>query len=160
MDYLKMFLCLLIVGACPFVVESDAPENKVLAAPAKTSVSAAPGSQLKSFDVTCTAYDLSYESCEKYESDPAYGLTCTGIDLRNKNRSEAMVIAVDPKKIPLGSKVLLVFPDERHRKYNGIYTAGDIGGAINGNRIDVFIPEHGEALSFAVASAKAYLLNS
>ena len=160
MNYLQMFLCLLIIGACPLTVESDAPEQKAFSTSAKTYVSAAPGSQLRSLGVVCTAYDLSYESCEKYESDPAYGLTCTGIDLKNKSHGEAMVIAVDPKKIPLGSKVLLVFPDERHRKYNGTYTAGDIGGAINDNRIDVFIPDHGEALDFAVTSAQAYLLDS
>ena len=46
-------------------------------------------------------------------------------------------IAVDPKVIPLGSKVLI----------NGhIYTAEDTGGAIKGNKIDIYYATHQEAL--------------
>ncbi|MDO4302175.1 MAG: peptidoglycan DD-metalloendopeptidase family protein [Clostridia bacterium] len=47
-------------------------------------------------------------------------------------------IAVDPKVIPLGSKVLI----------NGhIYTAEDTGGAIKGNKIDIYYATHQEALA-------------
>ena len=34
-----------------------------------------------SIDVIVTAYDLSVQSCGKYPSDPAYGITATGVDL-------------------------------------------------------------------------------
>ncbi len=47
-------------------------------------------------------------------------------------------VAVDPKKIPLGSKLLI----------NGhIYTAEDTGGAIKGNKIDIFYNTHQEAFN-------------
>lgn len=50
---------------------------------------------------------------------------------------QGRTIAVDPKVIPLGAKVLI----------NGhIYTAEDTGGAIKGNRIDVYYNNHQDAL--------------
>lgn len=158
MHYLKLILCLIIMFFCPFAAESDYAETKDSAAQAKTYISASPGSQLTAININCTAYDLSYASCEKHESEPAYGITAAGINLRGKSHREAMVIAVDPAKIPLGSKILIVFPEPKYQKYNGIYTAGDIGGAISGNRIDIFIPDHKEALAFGRTSAKAYVL--
>lgn len=71
-------------------------------------------------------------------SSPGYGITAIGYDLKNKTRQEAMTIAVDPKKIPLGSKVLLIF-DAPYEDFSGVYTARDVGGAIKGNRIDLFM---------------------
>lgn len=50
-----------------------------------------------------------------------------------------MVISVDPKIIPLGSKVLMLFSDPEARKYNGVYTAKDTGGGIKGKRIDLYM---------------------
>ncbi|NWL90138.1 MULTISPECIES: 3D domain-containing protein [unclassified Paenibacillus] len=50
-------------------------------------------------------------------------------------------IAVDPKVIPLGTKVLVTGHDhEGLPKKAFVATATDIGGAIKGNRIDIFIP--------------------
>ena len=40
--------------------------------------------------------------------------------------------------IPLGSKVKLYF-DEKYKHLNGIYIARDTGGAIKGNKIDLFM---------------------
>ena len=50
-----------------------------------------------------------------------------------------MTIAVDPRVIPLGSKVIIKFEEPELQKYNGIYTARDTGGAIKGNKIDLFM---------------------
>ncbi|MEH7545454.1 MULTISPECIES: LysM peptidoglycan-binding domain-containing protein [Bacillaceae] len=80
----------------------------------------------KEITVKATAYTASCEGCS--------GTTATGVDL--KANPDAKVIAVDPKVIPLGSKVYV--------EGYGVATAADTGGAIKGNRIDVFIPtEHG-----------------
>jgi 3D (Asp-Asp-Asp) domain-containing protein len=58
-------------------------------------------------------------------------------------------IAVDPSVIPYGTKVMI----------NGIiYTAEDCGGAIKGNRIDVYHDTHSEALDFGVQYAEVYLV--
>jgi 3D domain len=45
-------------------------------------------------------------------------------------------IAVDPRVIPLGSRVYI--PAYRHDGYGGWFLAQDTGGAINGHRIDVY----------------------
>lgn len=56
--------------------------------------------------------------------------------------------AVDPKKIPLGSYV----------KINGVvYRAEDTGGAIKGNRIDVVVGTHKEALQKGTYKAQVFL---
>ncbi len=47
-------------------------------------------------------------------------------------------IAVDPKLIPLGSRVYL--PAYRHTGHGGWFIAADTGGAINGRHIDVYRP--------------------
>lgn len=73
-----------------------------------------------------TYYDLSYESCNKYPNDPAYGHTYSGAIAK-----EGVTIAVDKNIIPLGS---YVYVDKI-----GCRVAQDIGGKIKGNHIDVFV---------------------
>ena len=110
-----------------------------------------------------TAYDLSYQSCQKLPDHPAYGITASGISLKNHSRESAMAIAVDPNHIPLGSDVLLIFNGSRS-KYSGIYKAVDTGGAIKGNKIDLFVGDtqnavSQEAIDFGVTSAEVYIIN-
>ncbi|QUG43774.1 LysM peptidoglycan-binding domain-containing protein [Psychrobacillus sp. INOP01] len=66
------------------------------------------------------------------------GITAYGIDLRSN--PEEKVIAVDPTVIPLGTKVWV--------EGYGEAIAGDTGGAIKGNRIDVFIPTYDGAIEW------------
>lgn len=69
--------------------------------------------------------------------------TCTGA-IATANHT----IAVDPSVIPLGSRV----------RINGIiYTAEDIGGAIRGNHVDIFVNNEGEASQIPMYSM-VYLL--
>ena len=86
----------------------------------------------KTITVKATAYTANCEGCS--------GITATGINLK-KNPS-AKVIAVDPKVIPLGTKV--------HVEGYGEAIAGDKGGAIKGNKIDVFIPSKQQAINWGV----------
>ena len=65
-------------------------------------------------------------------------MTATGIDLRA--HPDRKVIAVDPAVIPLGSRVYV--------DGYGYAVAGDVGGAINGREIDVFIPRLADALAW------------
>jgi 3D (Asp-Asp-Asp) domain-containing protein len=53
-------------------------------------------------------------------------------------------IAADPRVIPMGSRVQVTGAG----KYSGIYTVSDIGGAIKGHKIDVFVNSREEALIF------------
>lgn len=71
-----------------------------------------------------------------------------GITASGTTAQAGRTIAVDPSLIPLGSSVLI----------NGqAYIAEDTGGAIKGNRIDVFVSTHSEALANGVYYAEVIL---
>ena len=66
---------------------------------------------------------------------------CTGKTSTGTTANEGRTIAVDPKTIPYGT----------HVKFNGHeYIAEDCGGAIKGNRIDLYFDSHSEALDWGV----------
>ncbi|MFA1819371.1 3D domain-containing protein [Virgibacillus oceani] len=88
------------------------------------------------FSVTATAYTANCDGCS--------GVTSTGIDL-NSN-PDAKVIAVDPSVIPLGSTVYV--------EGYGYATAGDTGGAIKGNKIDVFVSDEQAATNWGVRTVE------
>jgi 3D (Asp-Asp-Asp) domain-containing protein len=78
-----------------------------------------------------TAYCPCMKCCGK-----ADGITATGTVA-----TAGRTIAVDPTVIPYGSQVIL----------NGTtYVAEDCGGAIKGNKIDMFFDTHEEALQWGV----------
>ena len=82
---------------------------------------------------TVTAYDNSAASQGAY-----VGQTATGFKLTGHTRESAKCIAVDPKTIPLGSKVEVIFPAP-YESFSGVYIARDTGGVIKGNKIDLFM---------------------
>lgn len=85
-----------------------------------------------------------YCPCSKCCGQWANGITSTGVTAK-----AGRTIAVDPKVIPYGSKVLI----------NGhIYIAEDCGGAIKGNRIDIYFNTHQEALNFGVQYAEVFII--
>ena len=64
-------------------------------------------------------------------------------------RLEALVsVAVDPSVIPLGTVL--------HDAEGRLYRAEDTGGAINGNRIDLFVGDHQEAINMGVREMELY----
>lgn len=109
----------------------------------------------KAINVEVTAYTLSESSCNKGVNHPSYGITANGTNLTGHTLWSARAIAVDPNVIPLGSKVHISFEDESMKKYNGIYTACDTGGAIRGNIIDLFVGEHAEDLAMHIGRRRA-----
>jgi len=112
-----------------------------------------------------TAYDLSIQSCGKPIGHPWYGITATGYSLVGHTWYTARVIAVDPRVIPLGSKVLVEFLDDRFKQFDGIYTARDTGGAIKGNIIDIFLGDFNDnnasrkAIEFGRRQAHVTIIN-
>ena len=118
----------------------------------------------RAFTVEVTAYDLSEASCNKGMSHPDYGITASGVSLKGQTLESARAIAVDPRMIPLGAKVKLQFDDPQWQHLNGIYTAVDTGGAIQGNRIDLFFGDFqssspsDEAMDFGRRTAKLTVL--
>lgn len=89
-----------------------------------------------------------YCPCEKCCGKWADGYTAT-----NTVATEDVTCAVDPEIIPYGTKLMLLFDDGRIEHY----TAEDCGGAIKGNRIDVFYNNHSTALAHGVQNASVYI---
>ncbi|MBX0314533.1 3D domain-containing protein [Planococcus glaciei] len=109
-------------------------------AKAKTPSRSTSGSVVKEFIVSASAYTASCKGCS--------GITRTGINL--KKNPGLKVIAVDPRVIKLGTKV--------HVEGYGYAVAGDTGGAIKGNKIDVFIPTKSAALKWGRKNVKIKIL--
>lgn len=93
------------------------------------------------FYVTATAYTAYCNGCS--------GVTTSGINL--KSNPNVKVIAVDPKVIPLGSKVWV--------EGYGYAVAGDTGGAIKGKKIDLFMPSKSRAYDFGRKKVRIKVLN-
>lgn len=113
--------------------ESQITDSSVAAvetAPVVTAptVTEPPASQGKTVTVSATAYSRHEAGLSNF--------TATGIDLS----INPMVIAVDPSVIPLGSIVSV--------PGYGIAIAGDTGGAIVGNKIDLHMEDLNAALAF------------
>ena len=91
--------------------------------------------------VESTAYTAYCAGCS--------GTTATGFNLRSN--PNAKVIAVDPRVIPLGTKVWV--------EGYGYAVAADTGGAIKGNKIDVFFPEKSQAYKWGRKKVKIRIVN-
>ena len=96
-----------------------------------------------------------YCSCEKCCGKRALNRPKdeSGKDIVYGSTGEVLIagtsIAVDPSVIPYGSQV----------EINGnTYTAHDTGGAIKGNRIDVYFDNHQDALNFGVQCEEVFLI--
>ena len=91
--------------------------------------------------VTATAYCPS-SSPSRY--------TATGIPARYG------VVAVDPSVIPLGTRLYIEAADGSWTY--GTAVAADTGGAVKGNKLDVFLETRAEAIQFGVRQATVYIL--
>lgn len=84
-----------------------------------------------------------------YVSASAY--TYTGRNTSCGMKPAVGLVAVDPSVIPLGSKLYI--------EGYGYATAADTGGSIKGNRIDVFMEDRAQCLSWGKRTVKVYVLN-
>lgn len=98
--------------------------------------------------ITCeaTAYDLSPEENGGYA-----GQSATGVPL------DKGVIAVDPRVIPLGSRVYIEALDGSWSY--GYAVAADTGGAIKGNRVDLCYRTQYECVQFGRRQCRVYVLS-
>lgn len=69
------------------------------------------------------------------------------------------VIAVDPKVIPLGTRLYVESTDDGKSWQYGYCVAGDTGGAVKGNKIDLFFDSKSQCLKFGRRSAIVYVLD-
>ena len=90
---------------------------------------------------TATAYDPGLKSCGAY----ATGHTATGV------RAQKGIVAVDPKRIPLHSRLYI--------EGYGYAVAEDTGGKIKGRRIDLCFNTNSQARQFGRREVKVYFLD-
>ena len=104
----------------------------------------------KMVTMSSSAYDASFQSTGKNPGDKHYGLTRMGTQVRPG------VVAVDPKVIPLGTKLYIKsldgWPDY------GFAVAEDTGGAIKGNKIDLFFEDSKTVAKYGRRKVEVYIL--
>jgi len=104
----------------------------------------------KVLDMRATAYTSSFKDTGKHPDHPEFGITYTGI------RARRGIIAVDPRVIPLHTKVYVEIlgdtPDY------GFALAADTGGAIKGDLIDVYLDTQEEVDRWGVKRCRVYIL--
>ncbi|WP_176757539.1 G5 and 3D domain-containing protein [Salimicrobium halophilum] len=123
------------------VAAATTTNNSSSASSSSASSSASSSSASRTLQMEATAYTADCAGCS--------GITATGVNLNaNPNKK---VVAVDPSVIPLGSRVWV--------EGYGTAVAADTGGAINGNRIDLHVPNKGEAFSFGRRSVEVKILD-
>ncbi|MED4140136.1 LysM peptidoglycan-binding domain-containing protein [Priestia megaterium] len=132
-------------GQAAAQAKPSTPATTAPSAPSTSTPAPAPAQESKSVSkeitVEATAYTAYCAGCS--------GITATGIDLRsNPNRK---VIAVDPRVIPLGSRVYV--------EGYGEAIAGDTGGAIKGTRVDLFMASQSSALNWGRKTVKLQILD-
>lgn len=94
-----------------------------------------------------------------YTADPSENGTWGAVDALG-NALKLGTVAVDPNVIPLGTKLFITGYQFEHLPNGGyLATASDTGGAIKGNKIDLFIPVSKETgNSFGNQNIKVYVL--
>ena len=92
-----------------------------------------------------TAYCSCSLCCGKWALNRPNGVVYGAI---GEELKEGYSIAVDPNVIPYRTEVVI----DGHT-----YKAQDCGGAIKGNRIDVYFEDHNDALEFGVKYAEVFI---
>lgn len=128
----------LLAGCCLLLgwqLGGDAKDAKAAELPQmeempQNSQQEAAQTQEQTFTVTA------YCPCEKCCGEYANGYTATGA-----KATQGVTIAADPDVLPMGTEIEL----DGHT-----YTVQDTGGAIAGNRLDLYFESHEDALQWGV----------
>ena len=84
---------------------------------------------------------------ELEDTKPAISFTATAYSLRGRTASGRPVgrgvIAADRRVLPIGTRVRL-----EAGQYSGEYVVADTGGSVRGRKIDIWVPNAGEAMRF------------
>lgn len=157
MDKLLHLTSMVIASVTTFVVATSCfhyvkQESISMPTPTNTSVT----SKMVSVSNETEMVDKSYTQTEKFvvtaycpcqSCSGKWGYqTSTGVRAK-----QGRTIAVDPTVIPYGSKVIV----NGHK-----YVAEDCGGAIKGNRLDIFFESHSDALEFGKQSIECLVIRN
>lgn len=108
--------------------------------------------------VTADGQVLTYSKKEQFKAT-AYTHTDEGCNMITATGTTVRMgtVAVDPTVIPYGTRMFIVTNDGSY--IYGIGTAEDCGGAIKGNRLDLYFPTDAECWQFGVRGCTVYFLD-
>jgi len=121
----------------PRVIAAGIGDYGALASFAKRGIDGTVRLAKAAMSMVATAYTADCSGCS--------GVTASG------QRARHGIVAVDPRVIPLGSQLFI--PGYGHA------VAGDTGGAIHGNRVDLGFNSNSDALQFGRRSVIVYVLH-
>ncbi|KGN02284.1 hypothetical protein Z969_05810 [Clostridium novyi A str. 4570] len=104
----------------------------------------------KVYRMRATAYTESYNDTGKRPGDSDFGITASGTRVR-RNANGYSTVAVDPRVIPLGTKLYI--------EGYGYAIAEDTGGAIKGNKIDLYFNSDSQVSNWGVRYVNVYIVN-
>lgn len=113
----------------PKIVEVVIKEPVIMEIEPKQEVVEEPEPTYKEMEVIATAYCPCVKCCGKND-----GITATGVKAKANH-----TVAADPNVLPYGTEIVIG---------ENTYIVEDCGGAVNGEKIDIFFNTHSEALSF------------
>lgn len=120
-------------SATPFPTMDKTSSDTVPAVPSAQNI--APEEESSDFEAfEATAY------CD-------FGITHSGLLARRG------MVAADPQILPIGSVIQI-----EAGNYSGIYTVMDTGGVVKGHLIDIYMPDHEEAIQFGRQQIKIHVL--
>lgn len=102
-----------------------------------------------SIRMKATAYSSGYASTGKSPGSYGYGITASGTAARRDSNGYSSV-AVDPRVIPLGTKLYV--------EGYGYAIAEDTGGAIKGNKIDLYFNSMSDIYSWGSRWTNVYII--
>ena len=135
---ISLGLCLLSVCTCIFIQPKDIASAELSVAEGTPVTEITQTTEItkptETMTVVATAYCSCKSCCGVYAENRPNGVVYTASGAVAKANH---TIAVDTSVIPFGAKVII----------NGnTYIAEDTGGAIKGNRIDIYFDNHSDAL--------------
>lgn len=105
----------------------------------------------KVIEMEATAYTASFKDTGKHPDHPEFGITYTGMKAREG------IIAVDPKVIPLYTKVYVDVLG--NTEDYGFAIAADIGSGVKGKQIDLYLDTQEAVDKWGRKKVKVYILN-
>jgi 3D (Asp-Asp-Asp) domain-containing protein len=124
---------LYLIALTSYAVAADKPASDAVNEPPAKAAEPVEAAGPKPF--TATAYSTKGNTVKGVQTQPG-------------------IVAADPKILPLGSTIRV----SEAGKYSGLYVVTDVGTAIVGRRIDIFITELADAQAFGKQEVQVELL--
>jgi uncharacterized protein YabE (DUF348 family) len=128
------------------------PSNKIVAQGTLKSMNLSRGGNIaysEKIRMMSTAYTSSFRDTGKRPDDKYFGITASGTKAK-RNPEGYSSVAVDPNVIPLGTKLYV--------DGYGYAIAEDVGSAIKGNKIDVYLNSDAECYRWGRRYVDVYIV--